>query len=280
MSKVFTIQILKLSIDPAASSIAPQTIPPPSTSRTTSLNLHELSRALVLCRSRIRHLNRKDTTEWSIGIVVRHLDKTEVGLSVDSPSTRSTRWDCDSKRMVLVNVCRPGANPRLAKHASHQSPLLRIDIPIRARDLCRDIRALRRRPFPRCALVDQRLQRAGSIGRHDVEGAVDAAAGRDLRESRTGEHHGRSEVGKLVVARARLSVANVVVGGDVFGPEDCGVCFGEVVWSCASDDAAFDAESCAVAAEITGDDGDFTVGGDEGYGCCESDKEGVGEHFE
>lgn len=127
--------------------------------------------------------------------------------------------------MVLINIRRPSANPRLAKHAAHQSPLPRHHISIRARHLRRDVCALGRRPLPRRALVDQGLQRAGAVGRHDVEGAVDAATGRDLRERGARERHGGHEVGELVIAGARLGVADVVVGGDVFRPEDCGVGF-------------------------------------------------------
>lgn len=43
--------------------------------------------------SRVRHLDNHDTTKWTIGIIVGHLDKAEARHAVDGTSASGTSRD-------------------------------------------------------------------------------------------------------------------------------------------------------------------------------------------
>lgn len=108
-------------------------------------------------------------------------------------------------------------------------------------------------------------------------GASNTSSGTDLRESTTREGHGVGDVGELVVSCTILSVSNIVIGRDILAPKDGGVDFSHGVGAGARNDRAFDAKRSTVAAEVSSDNGDFTVGGDEGRS-CESDEENLRVH--
>lgn len=100
--------------------------------------------------------------------------------------------------------------------------------------------------------VNDGLKGSATVVRDHMEGTGHAAAGADLRQGVTTLGHGVLNIVKLVVSvasDAALGVAQVVVGVDVFGPEDSGLDFGDAVGTFARNDAAFDTQSGTVATQ-------------------------------
>lgn len=98
--------------------------------------------------------------------------------------------------------------------------------------------------------VDDGLERSAAIVRDNVEDSRDVAAGADLRECVAALLHRIFDIVELIVAissNAAFSETKVVVGVDIFGPEDGGLDFSHAVLALAWDDAAFDAKSGTIA---------------------------------
>lgn len=221
------------------------------------------------------HLNGVDTTKGTICVVVGHLDEAEVGLVTNGTGARGASRNGNGEAVILVDVVGTlGDETHLDQCACGHA----LDLVVVAAVEARGALASRaghvgghgslggRAPLGGRRVVNERLDRAAAVVSDDVVGAADGAAAGDLGQSVAAEGHALCEVGELVVAGTALGEANVIVGGNVLGPEDGRVDLGLVVGAGAGDHAALNAQGSSVATRVSANNCNLAVSGNEGGG--------------
>lgn len=227
------------------------------------------------------HLHSVDTTERSVCVVVGHFDEAEVALVADGTSARGASGNSNGEAVVLVDIVGTlGDEAHLDQGAGGHALDLVVSAAVEAgRALSSgtghvggDSGLGGRAPFGGGRLVNERLDGTAAVVGHDVVGAADGAAAGDLGQGGAAQRHALGEVGELIVAGAALCEANVVIGGNVLGPEDGRVDLSLVIGSGAGDHSTLNTEGGSVTAGIAGDSCDLAVGGNERGGREGEDK--------
>lgn len=220
-------------------------------------------------------LDGNAATEGASVAGVDELDNAGVGLAGNVTSAGGASGNVNLEGVVLVDVGSTLHDADSLESTSPEALLGLLDVALGAGNLGLDIHG---GPGLTSAVsVDHGLVWASTVGGDNVQGAGDGAAvGGDLGKGGAREGHG------LLGASLNVVVAGSVGAATSIGSialEDGGVGLSDLVLASAGNNSTLDTEGGTVATSITSCDCDLAVSGDEG-GCCESEDEDFGEHFE